>query len=471
MSKFVKITSEVVVADEPFAKYLWNGKITAAKKGGAFVGNYEVATDEFRKYGIVLPKGGMIVPDSEPDELKKELAKGRNILVGRRDDTIKAAQAERTKTEQTYLAEVSRLLGQYNIPGLGIANCSHESGNSSWGAAIMEVFHGVSYSHVETKTLLAFGNDAAFLLRTERDPSKLESYVRYTPIEEVEAFLSVEAQVYPVRQQFLSRLQAVATKNRELNQHRSSQEAHDNRIWNVAHGNKWDGGLDFYPLQPGLTSAHELHYHKKTYNFQEEDVAELEQLVIGTERSQQDRFGHLWRLFVGTQGVLTSVQEDRWDEDGSYKENVYFVNGERLSPEEYKWLQSRLSEIPAVELGFCRVRNGTNDILRIPDVPGQKDVLVVVGKTGSRRGEWSYGEWFRGHPSECQISFWHKGTAQKLKSVTLNGQVQESNWVSLSLWTDPSEIARRALREAGMENPANEYVEALAEVYRRQLGK
>jgi len=70
-----------------------------------------------------------------------------------------------------------------------------------------------------------------------------------------------------------------------------------------------------------------------------------------------------------------------------------------------------------------------------------------------------------------EISFWHKGTARKLKSVTLNGQVQESNWVNLSLWTDPRQIAERALREAGMEKPAREYVEALAEVYRQQLGK
>jgi hypothetical protein len=97
--------------------------------------------------------------------------------------------------------------------------------------------------------------------------------------------------------------------------------------------------------------------------------------------------------------------------------------------------------------------------------------LVVEGKTGSRRGEWSYGEWFRGHPSQCGISFWHKGTARKIKSVTLNGQVQESNYVSLGLWTDPREIARRALREVGMENPTNEYVDGLAEVYRLQLGK
>jgi len=125
-----------------------------------------------------------------------------------------------------------------------------------------------------------------------------------------------------------------------------------------------------------------------------------------------------------------------------------------------------LSEI-AVPTGQVRVANDTHDLLHVPEMPGRDDVLVVVGKTGSRRGEWSYGEWFRGHPSKCEISFFHKGTARKLKSVTLNGKVQETNYVQLSLWTDPKELAKRALQEAGVES-TTERIDALAEVYRQK---
>lgn len=73
MPKFEKITVEVLVKDEVFTKYLRSATIAPSKKGGAFVGNYEIAPDEFRKYGIVLPKGGMIIPDLESGELKRFL--------------------------------------------------------------------------------------------------------------------------------------------------------------------------------------------------------------------------------------------------------------------------------------------------------------------------------------------------------------------------------------------------------------
>jgi hypothetical protein len=189
----------------------------------------------------------------------------------------------------------------------------------------------------------------------------------------------------------------------------------------------------------------------------------------------------LKRLFFEAKGVFVRTNEEKecfaghslvtgkakYDE---WIEPHYFLGQVEVTREEYEWLNTLLGEMKVPD-GHIRVANDTHDLLRIPEMPGRNDVLVVEGKTGSRRGVWSYGEWFRGHPSKCEISFWHKGTARKLKSVTLNGQVQESNWVNLSLWTDPRQIAERALREAGMEKPAREYVEALAEVYRQQLGK
>jgi hypothetical protein len=228
-------------------------------------------------------------------------------------------------------------------------------------------------------------------------------------------------------------------------------------------------------------SAHRIMYRKKLYELTEEDIARLESEVGERSAKAAERQEMLKRLFFEAKGVFARTNEEkscfaghslatgkaRYDE---WIEPHYFLGQVEVTREEYEWLNTFLNEVKVPD-GYIRVTNDTHDLLRVPEMPGRNDVLVVEGKTGSRRGVWSYGEWFRGHPSKCEISFWHKGTARKLKSVTLNGQVQESNWVNLSLWTDPREIAKRALREAGMENPANEYVETLAEVYRRQLGK
>ncbi len=73
MPKFAEISVAVLATDEKLAEYLKKGKIGKANKGGTFVGNYEVAPDEFRKYGIVLPKGGMILPDYDPETVTRML--------------------------------------------------------------------------------------------------------------------------------------------------------------------------------------------------------------------------------------------------------------------------------------------------------------------------------------------------------------------------------------------------------------
>lgn len=440
MSKFAKITSDVVAADELFVRYFSNSKILAARKGGTFVGNYEMAPDAFRKYGIVLPKGGMIIPDMEPDELKNELVKGWNILVEKKNDAIKTAQAEREKEKQSYLAEVSRLLEQYNIPGLGIVECLRETGNSSWAAVTMEVLHGVSYSNMEIKTLFVFGNDAAFLLRTERDPDELESYVRYTPIVEVEEFLRAEARIFSTRQKFLKRVQTVVAKNSELSHWGSSK--YDDRITTAAYGNRWEGELDFSPLRPGLNSAHELKFRNKKYSFQEEDVAELERLVSEAEKDRQNRLDHLWQLFRDAQGEFTSVQEKDWGEYcGDYKKTVYYVGGERPTPQEINWLKSRLNEIQ-IPSGYYRVPNDTNTIKPLPTLPeSRKDTLLLYGKTGqSRRGVDPEGVIWQGHIGHFCKEFGSGWTWW----ITLNGEN-----ISIGKRTEDKWYVIRKLAEAG----------------------
>ena len=113
MSKFVSITSEVVATDVKFADYLRRANIVTAKKGGAFVGNYEVALDEFRKYGIVLPKGGMIIPDAEPEKLREIV----NEPERRRE--VEDIKGRRT-AEEAYLNRVKEMLARSDVSDIQV---------------------------------------------------------------------------------------------------------------------------------------------------------------------------------------------------------------------------------------------------------------------------------------------------------------------------------------------------------------
>ncbi|MEK7069074.1 MAG: hypothetical protein AAB947_01685 [Patescibacteria group bacterium] len=67
--KYTKIVPHIVANDLVLLAYLWQAKISAAQRGGTFVGRHGVAPDELKKYGIILPKGGMILPGAEPNEI------------------------------------------------------------------------------------------------------------------------------------------------------------------------------------------------------------------------------------------------------------------------------------------------------------------------------------------------------------------------------------------------------------------
>ena len=473
MSKFVSITSEVVATDVKFADYLRRANIVTAKKGGAFVGNYEVALDEFRKYGIVLPKGGMIIPDAEPEKL-------REIV----NEPERRREAEDTKgrriAEESYLNQVKELLAKSGVSDIQVlvedGRKYHNIGSSLWH-----------------KSFLARDEETVFNLHSEEEPYRGlgddKSYkpwrTSFTSLEKVELFLLEEARLAEPRRLFADRINRLVEMSRAVGQQTLGEDGWDRpRVElflydDYSQTNDWG----FFGRRcKSVFSAHRIMYRKKLYELTEKDIASIEGEVGNRAEQATARQEMLKKLFVERLGVFSyesrtyepsEVRHSLVDgrvKDDSWTERHYFLGKEEVTREEYEWLNTFLSEIKVPD-GHIRVANDTHDLLRVPEMPGRNDVLVVVGKSGSRRGVWSYDEWFRGHPSKCEISFWHKGTARKLKSVTLNGQVQESNRVSLSLWTDPIEIARRALREAGMENPANEYVEALAEVYRRQLGK
>ncbi len=210
------------------------------------------------------------------------------------------------------------------------------------------------------------------------------------------------------------------------------------------------------------------------------DVEQLTDIVRRWVDATKPRRDFLWNLFKEANGIFTKTETPHSDYAGrsfldgkarhdQWLEVEYFIGNEKVTDPEYGWLKSRSNELSAQE-GYVRV-NDTNDLMPILDMPGRNDVLVIVGKTGSHRGVWSYGELFRGHPSKCTVSLGTtRASREKIQSVTLNGVARSGNWVDLDRWTNPYELAKRAILEAGLKY-SPEYAEALAEVYRRQLKK
>jgi hypothetical protein len=473
MPKFISITPEVVAADEKFAGYLRRANITSAKTGGTFVGNFEVAPDEFCKFGIVLPTGGMIIPDVEPGTLRE--------IVNEPERRREAEDIKNRRTgEEAYLNQVKELLAKSSVSDIEVVVKDgrelHNIGSSLWH-----------------KSFLARGEETIFSLHSEEEPyrglgddkSYKPWHTSFTSLEKVELFLREEARLAKPRKLFADRINRLVEMSHAVGQQTLGEDGLDRPRVELFLYDDYSKTTDwgfFGRRCKSVFSAHRIMYRENLYELVEEDIARLESAVGSRTEQATARQEMLKRLFFEHLGVFSyeartyepsEVRHSFVDgrvKDDSWTERHYFLGQVEVTREEYEWLNTLLDEVKVPD-GHIRVANDTHDLLRIPEMPGRNDVLVVEGKTGSRRGVWSYGEWFHGHPSQCQISFWHEGTARKLKSVTLNGQVQESNRVNLSLWMDPREIAKRALREAGMENPGSEYVDALAEVYRRQLGK
>lgn len=471
MSRFIKISLEVLATDVGFAEYLRQSNIKSAKKGGTFVGNYEVALDEFSKYGIILPKGGMIIPDMEPDELREivsepERRREVNDIANRRID------------EEAYLDQVRDVLTKSGISDILLlaedGREYHNIGSTSWH-----------------KTFFVRGEEKIFNLHSEEEPYRClndDSFkpwrVNYAPLDEVEIFLKEEAHLVEPRRLFADRINRLIEMSHAVGQQVLGEDGWDRPRVEVLLYDDYSKITDwgfFGRRCKSVLSVHRIMYRKKLYELTDEDITHIESEVGSRAVKAKERQDTLKRLFFESKGVFSLTNEEKSCFAGrslvtgkakhdEWNEPHYFLEQKEVTQEEYEWLNSFLGEIP-VPTGYVRVANDTNDLFCIPEMPGQNDVLVVEGKTGSRRGEWSYGEWFRGHPSKCQISFWHKGTMFKIRRVTLNGQVQESKYVNLDLWKEPYELARRALRETGMENPENEYVKAVTEVYRRQLDK
>ena len=379
---------------------------------------------------------------------------------------------KRREAESAFHTEVQKLLERSGVDLQIVMKDGEQSHNI-----------GVSLWHV---SFLARGEEAVFQLHKEEELKnhydKSEPFepwhTCFTPLEKVELFLKEEVQLVEPRKLFANRINRLVEMSHAVGQQTLGEDGWDRpRVElflydDYSRTNDWG----FFGRRcKSVFSAHRIMYRKKLHELTEKDIDRLESEVDSRAEQATARQEMLKKLFFERLGVFTyeartyepsEVRHSFVDGkviDDSWTERHYFLGQVEVTREEYGWLNTFLGEVKVPD-GFVRITNDTHDLLRIFPIPGQNDILVVVGKTGSRRGVWSYGEWFRGHPSKCQISFWHKGTARKIKSVTLNGQLQESNVVWVYMWTNSVELAKRALREAGMnESPA--YAEALAKVY------
>ncbi len=465
---FAKITVDVLFQNARLAEYLRRADIKQARNGGTFVGNHNVALDEFRKYGIVLPKGGMIIPGAEPDDLKEIVQEPERR---REAEDIKS----RRNAEEAYLNQVKEAIAKSGISDIEIlvkdGREYHNIGSSSWH-----------------KSFFVRGEEEVFTLHSEEEPYRGldddKSYkpwrTSFTSLEKIELFLREEARLAEPRKLLADRINRLIEKSHAIGQQALGEDGWDRPraelflFDDYSQPNDW--GFFGRRCISGF-SAHRIMFRKKLYELTEEDIARLESELGERATQATTRQDMLKKMFFERLGVFTyetrqyessEVRHSFVDGrviDDSWTERHYFLGQVEVTREEYEWLNTFLGEVK-VSTGFARVANDTNELLPVLDIPGRNDVLVVEGKTGSRRGVWSYGEWFRGHPSQCQTSFYHKGTARQIKTVTLNGRAIESNRVDLDQWKDSRRLAEWALREAGIEL-AKERIEALVQAWEK----
>jgi hypothetical protein len=92
------ITGKVLAEDKDFCQYLVAARIKPGNRGGTFIGHHSKAPASFSRYGIVLPRGGMILPQIEPEAL--------SALLGRPVPTrVRAEEAYRMDPDVEYVFE------------------------------------------------------------------------------------------------------------------------------------------------------------------------------------------------------------------------------------------------------------------------------------------------------------------------------------------------------------------------------
>lgn len=465
---FTKITVEVLLQNPSLAEYLRRAEIKPAQRGGTFVGSREVASNDFRKYGIVLPRGGMIIPYMDSEQFREVV-----LTPGRLREA--EDQKLRRKAEQLFHEKVKNLIVKYKIDDLQIVGKEGEESrplrNSPWH-----------------KSFLLRGEEVVFELHTEQEPVRDWNdyklfkpwWVDYTPLEKVEGFLQEEVRLFDPRKLFAERITRLVSMSHALGQKAVGEDNWARprvELFLYEDYSKETDWCFFAHRCKSVFSAHRVMYRNKLYELNQENIALLESEVGRRADQARLRQEMLKKLFFEQNGEFTfearnyeALESGRSfatgrTKDSSWTERHYFLGQEEVTREEYEWLNNFLPEIKVPD-GFVRVANDTNELLPILEIPGSKDIIVIEGKMDSHGGVCRYGEWFRGHPLKCQISFGHKGTLNRIKSMTLNGEPVEAKFFDLDKWNKPTRMAEWALKLAGIEL-TNERKDALASAYEK----
>ena len=460
-----KITAEVLRTDAVLRAYLAHATFSRSRRGdGVFVSAPGIAPETLRAYGIVLPKGGMIIPNATPEKI---LA----VVMADHDAAQEEDATHRATDRERCVNRAKALLRRCRLDDVDVVVKERDDCRGIGSTKVIDV-------------VLRRGEDDLLVIRSEREPYRAlcasRTMYRKWAVEQLGfvalcRFVIVEVRLVPIRKRFAARVERLVAMSYEVGQQAVGEDGWDRpRVEYFLYDNYrevTDWGF-FGKRCKSVYSAHRLMYRKQLYKFTEEDMQRLEREVEARAHKADARKRVLRERFFAACGVL-SYTEHRCDtsdvrhslldgrvKDDSWLERRHFVGDMELTNEERAWLRTLLPEVPVPE-GYVRVSNDTNELLRVPPVPDQsRDVLVVVGKTGSRRGVWEYGEWYRGHPSAFRMSLYDSGTRRKLKSITLNGK--EITHIDPRDWTDPKRVAQRALQEAGI-TPTVERIAALAD--------
>ena len=135
MANFTKISATILATREELRRYLSDARtIAAANRGGTFVGNRDIAPDSLREFGIILPKGGMILPHHEPEEIRDFLNAAKKVRERAQKHAALTILCERRRLARALGARVvGRKVYLAPIGGQEIKILLLESGTISYG--------------------------------------------------------------------------------------------------------------------------------------------------------------------------------------------------------------------------------------------------------------------------------------------------------------------------------------------------
>ncbi len=342
MGKFQEITLELLLENEVLRKYLLKARIGPAKKGdGAFVGTYDIAPKEFRSFGIVLPRGGMIIPGADPVKLKEMVKEPE-----RRREAEDLAN--RRAVEKDYLNQVKEIIAEAGLTDIEVVEEDgvdfHSIGATSWHKSFLVREGEKIFSlHSEEEPYRGLDDDGSY------EPWRTE----FTPLEEVKSFLEEEARLVGPRKMFADRIRRLIDISHNVGQQGPDETGWDRPRVELFLYDDYKKGRDwgfFGHRCQGISSAHRIYYRKKLYEITEEGISRLEYEIGEREEALEARRAMLKRLFEEKGRVFEELKEEKdcyagkslatgkakYDE---WTETRYFLGDTEVTEEERDWLK------------------------------------------------------------------------------------------------------------------------------------